>query len=440
MEDQLASPSSCSPPSNFFSPLINCAAGTAPPQPSPLQYRLQCLLDARPEWWAYALFWRASSPDHSCILSFGDGHLRGSRYSCHRKRALHAGLLAEDGAASADADDVDWFYAVSLARSFAVGEPAVPAHAYGSLAPVWLTGAHALRAYGCDRSREALLHGIETLVCVPTAGGVLELGSSELIGENWVLVQQAKAVVLSVVHGSSTVGNVSAAAVRAPPMKKEGGSFAAGVLLSSSVDSEHSDSEGGLMLEKSSRPNKRGRRPGTGKENPVNHVEAERQRREKLNHRFYALRSVVPNVSRMDKASLLADAVSYIKELRAKVGELESAAKRVKKETVVDRCGTLASTMTTATASVTSGPVTMELEVKTLGADALIRLQSENLSHPSARLMASIRDLEIHVEHACISCVKDVTMQDVVVRLPHGYGIHGEDSLKSAILARLEKN
>lgn len=56
----------------------------------------------------------------------------------------------------------------------------------------------------------------------------------------------------------------------------------------------------------------------------MNHVEAERQRREKLNHRFYALRSVVPQVTRMDKASLLSDAVAYINELKAKVDKLES--------------------------------------------------------------------------------------------------------------------
>uniref|UniRef100_A0A0V0GU39 Transcription factor n=1 Tax=Solanum chacoense TaxID=4108 RepID=A0A0V0GU39_SOLCH len=49
------------------------------------------------------------------------------------------------------------------------------------------------------------------------------------------------------------------------------------------------------------------------------HVEAERKRREKLNHRFYALRSVVPYVSKMDKASLLGDAVTYINELKAKI-------------------------------------------------------------------------------------------------------------------------
>lgn len=41
-------------------------------------------------------------------------------------------------------------------------------------------------------------------------------------------------------------------------------------------------------------------------ETVLDHVEAERQRREKLNHLFCELRGVVPNVSRMDKASLLA--------------------------------------------------------------------------------------------------------------------------------------
>ncbi|XLR42440.1 hypothetical protein S83_027100 [Arachis hypogaea] len=71
------------------------------------------------------------------------------------------------------------------------------------------------------------------------------------------------------------------------------------------------------------RPKKRGRKPANGREEPLNHVEAERQRREKLNQRFYALRAVVPNISKMDKASLLGDAIVHINELQAKLKALE---------------------------------------------------------------------------------------------------------------------
>ncbi|XXG84138.1 hypothetical protein AAC387_Pa10g1724 [Persea americana] len=48
--------------------------------------------------------------------------------------------------------------------------------------------------------------------------------------------------------------------------------------------------------------------------------EAEWQRREKFDQRFYALRAIVPNKSKMDKASLLGDAISYITDLQKKMG------------------------------------------------------------------------------------------------------------------------
>nr|QOJ43663.1 bHLH transcription factor [Dracaena cambodiana] len=435
MEAELISTSSsCSPPPPVLTTAATAAHSLQSPPSSTLQYRLQCLLHSRPEWWAYAIFWRASPDQH--LLSFGDGHFRGNRRITDRKlrpvAAIQALIEADGGPTdiTIEGDDAEWFYVVSLTRFFEAGDATVPARAYGSLAPVWLTGAHALQTCGCERSCEAQLHGFETLVCVPAPGGVLELGSSDLIGENWVLVQQAKAIFSA--PDDSLLG-VSPALSR-PVAKKEGGGLHGG--LSSSVDSEHSDSEGGLMVERC-RLKKRGRKPGSGRETPVNHVEAERQRREKLNHRFYALRSVVPNVSRMDKASLLADAVSYIKELRAKVEELQAEAKRVKKEIVVDQ-GLTPITSTATTVTTTSGPVTMELEVKSLGPDALIRLQSENLNHPSATLMGWLRDLELHVHHASISSVKDVTLQDVVVQVP--YGLQGEDSVKAALLAKMESS
>ena len=284
--------------------------------------------------------------------------------------------------------------------------------------------------YGCERSREALLHGVVTLVCIPSGSGVLELGSSEMVGDNWGLVQQAKALL--------TVGLdldlVNSAAPANPSLTAAPKSLGVPVGLTSSLESEHSDSEGGLLLEKR-RPKKRGRKPGSGKEMPVNHVEAERQRREKLNLRFYALRSVVPNVSRMDKASLLADAVSYIKELRARVDQLEAEMKKPRNEAfrVTAAAGNALPLIIRG-----EGEDKMEFEVRMMEADAVIRVKSENNYHPSARLMTALRELDMKVQHASISCVKEYMFQDVVARAPPG--LDSEDTLKAAILAQLERS
>ncbi|PRQ24045.1 putative transcription factor bHLH family [Rosa chinensis] len=72
------------------------------------------------------------------------------------------------------------------------------------------------------------------------------------------------------------------------------------------------------------KPRKRGRKPANGREEPLNHVEAERQSREKLNQWFYTLRAVVPNISKMDKASLLGDAITYLNDLQMKIRVMET--------------------------------------------------------------------------------------------------------------------
>lgn len=54
------------------------------------------------------------------------------------------------------------------------------------------------------------------------------------------------------------------------------------------------------------------------------HVLAERRRREKLNERFIILRSLVPLVTKTDKASILGDTIEYVKQLRKKVQDLEA--------------------------------------------------------------------------------------------------------------------
>ncbi|GFZ09151.1 basic helix-loop-helix (bHLH) DNA-binding superfamily protein [Actinidia rufa] len=60
-------------------------------------------------------------------------------------------------------------------------------------------------------------------------------------------------------------------------------------------------------------------------------IVSERNRRKKLNERLFALRAVVPKISKMDKASIIKDAIDYIQELhdqerriQAEILQLES--------------------------------------------------------------------------------------------------------------------
>ncbi|CAM0905630.1 unnamed protein product [Alopecurus aequalis] len=60
----------------------------------------------------------------------------------------------------------------------------------------------------------------------------------------------------------------------------------------------------------------------------ANHVLQERKRRENLNERFIVLRSLVPFVTKMDKASILGDTIEYVKQLRKRIQDLESSVAR----------------------------------------------------------------------------------------------------------------
>ncbi|CAN0889577.1 Transcription factor MTB1 [Linum grandiflorum] len=182
-----------------------------------------------------------------------------------------------------------------------------------------------------------------------------------------------------------------------------------------SVESEHSDGEA-TPAKDDKRPRKRGRKPANGREEPLNHVEAERQRREKLNQRFYALRAVVPNISKMDKASLLGDAIAYINELQAKLKLMEAERG--------ERLGTgsgsdAANVETSSRRTMTTGLVDVDVQACSHD-EVMVRVSCPFDSHPASRVIQAFKEAKITVIDSKLAAANETVYHTFVVKAQQG--------------------
>nr|AHN63211.1 transcription factor MYC2 [Salvia miltiorrhiza f. alba] len=274
-----------------------------------------------------------------------------------------------------------------------------------------------------------------------------ELNFSEIGFRNSVNCKRESGEILNFGESAkrSDVVVVKESKKRSPMAAEEGMlSFTSGVLLkadNNTIESDHSDLEASVVKEADSsrvvnpekRPRKRGRKPANGREEPLNHVEAERQRREKLNQRFYALRAVVPNVSKMDKASLLGDAIAYINELKSKVQNAESDKDELRSELESLKRATPAPAPAPAPAK-----IDMDMDVKIIGWDAMIRVQCSKKNHPAAKLMVALRELDLDVHHASVSVVKDLMIQQATVKMEGR--LYTQEQLRLALISKVAES
>ncbi|CAL9241568.1 unnamed protein product [Arabidopsis halleri] len=473
-----------------------------------LPKRLHAVLNGTNEPWTYAIFWKPSYYDISgeSVLKWGDGVYNGgdeekTRERLRRKKTIplspaererrsnvlrelnsmisgEASPVVEDEYVNKDDDveaevtDMEWFFLVSMTWSFGSGS-GLAGKAFASYNPVWVTGLDQIYGSGCERAKQGGDLGLQTIVCIPSDNGVLELGSTEHIQQNSDLFNKIRFLLnfegskdfsgapnlnselfsfqLETGYSSTVTDNPNpsynlnfstSSSTSARASCGDVLSFSDNVKQSSenlnpntySAQIQNVVHHATVMPEKK-QGKKRGRKPAHGRDQPLNHVEAERMRREKLNHRFYALRAVVPNVSKMDKTSLLEDAVCYINELKSKAenAESEKNAIQIQLNELKEMAGQRNAVHSVCKYEENASE--MKIEVKVMGSDAMVRVESSKSHHPGARLMNALMDLELEVNNASLSVMNDFMIQQANVKM--GLRIYKQEELRDVLISKI---
>ncbi|KAK9000151.1 hypothetical protein V6N11_080657 [Hibiscus sabdariffa] len=163
------------------------------------------------------------------------------------------------------------------------------------------------------------------------------------------------------------------------------------------------------------------------------HIMAERKRREKLSQRFIALSSVVPGLKKMDKASVLGDAIKYLKQLQEKVKILEEQTRKKSMESVVfvKKSQLSADIHDFCSDQNLSGPFDEplpEIEARFCDQSVLIRIHCEKRKGLAEKIMSEIEKCHLTVINSNVmtfgSCALDIT---IVAQMDKEFCMTGKD-------------
>ncbi|KAL2544136.1 Transcription factor GLABRA 3 [Forsythia ovata] len=190
----------------------------------PENLKKQLALAVRSIQWSYAIFWSISSKQPG-VLKWGDGYYNGDIKTrktvqaeelnadqlglqrSEQLRELYASLSAGETSPQAkrpsaalspeDLTDTEWYYLVCMSFVFNVGQ-GLPGRTLAKNQTIWLCNAHRADTKVFSRSLLAKSASIQTIVCFPHLGGVVELGVTELVFEDHKLIQNIKTSFLEV--------------------------------------------------------------------------------------------------------------------------------------------------------------------------------------------------------------------------------------------------
>ncbi|KAF5454308.1 hypothetical protein F2P56_023984 [Juglans regia] len=175
--------------------------------------------------------------------------------------------------------------------------------------------------------------------------------------------------------------------------------------------------------------------------NAQDHIMAERKRREKLSQRFIALSAIVPGLKKMDKASVLGDAIKYVKELQERVNLLEEQTKKRTVESFVSvKKSQLSTDDDTSSCDENfegrSDEALPEIEARISDKDVLIRIHCEKNRGVVVKILGEIENLHLSVVNSSVVPFGNSTLDiTVIAQMDNEFDLTAKDLVKTLRVA-----
>ncbi|WCJ32062.1 basic helix-loop-helix (bHLH) DNA-binding superfamily protein [Euphorbia peplus] len=150
------------------------------------------------------------------------------------------------------------------------------------------------------------------------------------------------------------------------------------------------------------------------------HVIAERKRREKLTQRFIALSSIVPGLKKMDKASVLEEAIKYLKKMQDDVKTLEEQAAKRKMDSVVYVKRSKVYADSDENANGCSDQTLSHIQARVSDKDVLIKIHGENQKGFLHKILCQVEKLSLNVINTSVLPFGNSTVDVTIVAQVEG--------------------
>lgn len=197
---------------------------------------------------------------------------------------------------------------------------------------------------------------------------------------------------------------------------------------------------------------KQAKRGRTGSQT-LDHIMAERKRRQQLTERFIALSATIPGLKKTDKSSILGEAINYVKQLQERVTELEERNNRVKESMIIlKKTGPCVNEDTITTSGETNSEdnysraseMLPDVEARVMENEVLIEIHCEKEDGVELKILDQLENLHLSVTASSIMPFGNSTLGiTIIAQMGDAYGMTVNDlvkNLRQVLLSHMNNN